>query len=165
MSNAELINLQHDAIVNLVELDLNRIGIATVYRFHPYRSAAVVFNGQTYTPLPMEMKGFEIKTGSLDRPAITIGANAQIRGLLRQYNGLRRATVRRLRTMKKYLGLPSNPNYIIGTPSEHFINRPSKESDMAIEFELLSIFDLEGDKFPRGVILRSEYPGVGLIRV
>jgi lambda family phage minor tail protein L len=165
MSNLELSQLNHDAIVNLVQLDLNPIGISSVYYFHPYQGSAINFNGQNYQPLPMVLKGFEIKAGSLPSPTVTVAANAQIRSLLRQYNGLRRALIRRVRTMKKYLGLPPNANYIIGTPQEFFINRPSDESDLGIELELRAIFDLQGDKFPRGVILRSEYPGVGLVRV
>jgi lambda family phage minor tail protein L len=165
LSNAQLDDLSHDAIIDLVQLDLNRIGINTIYYLHPYQAGIVNFNGQNYQPLPMKLEGFEIKVGTPARPKITIGANPQIRGLLRQYNGLRRATVRRIRTMKQYLGLAPNANYIIGTPQEFFINRPSSESDMGVEIELLSIFDIEGDKFPRGVILRSEFPGVGLVKV
>jgi lambda family phage minor tail protein L len=165
MSNSELEDLDLDAIINLVQLDLNPIGINSIYYFHGYQARTIIFNGQSYLPLAMALKGFEIKVGSLPQPTITIAANPQIRGLLRMHNGLRRAVVRRLRTMKKYLGLAANANYVIGTPQEFFINRPSDESDMSIELELRAIFDLQGDKFPRGVILRQEYPGVGLVRV
>jgi lambda family phage minor tail protein L len=165
LSNLQLGELNHDAIIDLVQLDLNRIGINTIYYLHPYQAEMINFNGQNYQPLPMKLEGFEIKVGSPAQPKITIGANPQIRGLLRQYNGLRRATIRRIRTMKQYLNLAPNPNYIIGTPQEYFINRPSSESDMGVEIELRSIFDIEGDKFPRRVILRSNFPGVGLVKV
>lgn len=165
MSAAELSQLEHDALIYLIQVDLNPININEIYYFHGYEAGPIAFNGQTYNPIAMATSGFEIKSGSLTSASITIASTPQMRALIKTHHGLRRVSVKRFATMAKYLNLPANINYIVVQPQEFFISRPSDVSDMGIKFELLSIIDLSGGKFPRGVMLRKDFPGIGKVRI
>ena len=75
----ELSKLNPSAIIELFELHLDNTlhGSTDVYRFHAGANADVdgnvVFNGKTYTRIPVKAEGFEFtSTGTLPRPTLTI---------------------------------------------------------------------------------------------
>ena len=64
------------ALVDLYVLDLNSIGLGQVYYFYPGTDAnnqPVTYQGNTYTPWPIEMTGFE-KRGTGSEGLVTIWA-------------------------------------------------------------------------------------------
>ena len=160
----ELAKLNPSAIIELFELHLDSTlhGSTDVYRFHAGANAAitgnVVFNGNTYTRIPVEADGFEFSnTGSLPRPTLTIAnldntmstllllVNATTAG-----NDLGGAEVRRIRTLKKFLDGESTADPNAKFPDERwYVDRKANESRDSVTFELASKFDLAGQKLPK----------------
>ena len=166
----ELAKLNPSAIIELFELHLDNTlhGSTDVYRFHAGANAAitgnVVFNGNTYTRIPVEADGFEFSnTGSLPRPTLTIAnldntmstllllVNATTAG-----NDLGGAEVRRIRTLKKFLDGESTADPNAKFPDERwFIDRKANESRDSVTFELASKFDLAGQKLPKRQVIAN----------
>ena len=166
----ELAKLSPSAIIELFELHLDNTlhGSTDVYRFHAGANAAidgnVVFNGNTYTRLPIKAEGFEAtNTGTLPRPTLVISnldgtmttllllVNATTAG-----NDLGGAEVRRIRTLKKFLDGESTADPNAKFPDERwFIDRKANESRDSVTFELASKFDLAGQKLPKRQIVAN----------
>ena len=166
----ELAKINPSAIIELFELRLDSTlhGSSDVYRFHAGVNAAVsgniVFNGQTYTRIPIKADGFEYSnTGTLPRPTLSISnldstmttllllVNATTAG-----NDLGGAEVRRIRTLKKYLDGESTADPNARFPEERwFVDRKASESRDAVTFELASKFDLAGQKIPKRQVIAN----------
>ena len=166
----ELSKLNPSAIIELFEVHLDNTlhGSTDVYRFHAGANADidgnVVFNGNTYTRIPVKADGFEFtNTGTLPRPTLTISnldgtmttllllVNATTAG-----NDLGGAEVRRIRTLKKFLDGESTADPNAKFPDERwFIDRKANESRDSVTFELASKFDLAGQKLPKRQIVAN----------
>ena len=160
----ELAKLNPSAIIELFELHLDNTlhGSTDVYRFHAGANADVdgnvVFDGNTYTRIPVEADGFEFtNAGSLPRPTLKIAnldgtmstllllVNATTAG-----NDLGGAEVRRIRTLKKFLDGESTADPNAKFPDERwYVDRKANESRDSVTFELASKFDLAGQKLPK----------------
>lgn len=166
----ELAKLNPSAIIELFELHLDNTlhGSTDVYRFHAGANAAidgnVVFNGNTYTRIPVVAEGFEFtSTGTLPRPTLSISnldgtmttllllVNATTAG-----NDLGGAEVRRIRTLKKFLDGESTADPNAKFPDERwYVDRKANESRDSVTFELASKFDLAGQKLPKRQIVAN----------
>tara|TARA_Y100000361_G_scaffold144454_1_gene152525 strand:- start:678 stop:1571 length:894 start_codon:yes stop_codon:yes gene_type:complete len=166
----ELSKLNPSAIIELFEVHLDNTlhGSTDVYRFHAGANADidgnVVFNGNTYTRIPVKADGFEMtNTGTLPRPTLTISnldgtmttllllVNATTAG-----NDLGGAEVRRIRTLKKFLDGEAAADPNAKFPDERwFIDRKANESRDSVTFELASKFDLAGQKLPKRQIVAN----------
>jgi lambda family phage minor tail protein L len=166
----ELAKLSPSAIIELFELHLDNTlhGSTDVYRFHAGANADVdgnvVFNGNTYTRIPVKADGFEFtNTGTLPRPTLTISnldgtmttllllVNATTAG-----NDLGGAEVRRIRTLKKFLDGESTADPNAKFPDERwYVDRKANESRDSVTFELASKFDLAGQKLPKRQIVAN----------
>jgi lambda family phage minor tail protein L len=166
----ELSKLNPSAIIELFEVHLDNTlhGSTDVYRFHAGANADidgnVVFNGNTYTRIPVKADGFEMtNTGTLPRPTLTISnldgtmttllllVNATTAG-----NDLGGAEVRRIRTLKKFLDGETAADPNAKFPDERwFIDRKANESRDSVTFELASKFDLAGQKLPKRQIVAN----------
>jgi len=166
----ELAKLNPSAIIELFELHLDNTlhGSTDVYRFHAGANADVdgnvVFNGNTYTRIPVKADGFEFtNTGTLPRPTLTISnldgtmttllllVNATTAG-----NDLGGAEVRRIRTLKKFLDGESTADPNAKFPDERwYVDRKANESRDSVTFELASKFDLAGQKLPKRQIIAN----------
>ena len=119
----ELAALAPSAIIELFELTLDSTlhGSTDTYRWHNGCNGRVdgniVWNGNSYARLPIKAEGFEYSnTGTLPRPTLTISnldgvmttllllVNATTPG-----NDLGGATVKRIRTLKKYIDAENYP--------------------------------------------------------
>jgi lambda family phage minor tail protein L len=166
----ELAKLNPSAIIELFEVHLDNTlhGSTDVYRFHAGANAAitgnVVFNGNTYTRIPVVAEGFEFtSTGTLPRPTLSISnldgtmttllllVNATTAG-----NDLGGAEVRRIRTLKKFLDGESTADPNAKFPDERwYIDRKANESRDSVTFELASKFDLAGQKLPKRQVIAN----------
>ena len=166
----ELAKLNPSAIIELFELHLDNTlhGSTDVYRFHAGANADVdgnvVFNGNTYTRIPVKADGFEFtNTGTLPRPTLTISnldgtmttllllVNATTAG-----NDLGGAEVRRIRTLKKFLDGESTADPNAKFPDERwYVDRKANESRDSVTFELASKFDLAGQKLPKRQVIAN----------
>lgn len=125
----------------------------------------IVWQGNTFLPIPLEADGFEINSkGSLPRPTLTIAnVDGLLSGLLYDLDDMVGVRVQRLRTFEKYLDAvnfhsgvnpTANPNYFL--PTERFIiERKNTETNTIVSFELASHMDLHGVKIPLRTIERN----------
>lgn len=166
----ELAVLGPNAIIELFELQLDTTlhGASTIYYWHNGVNAAVtdniVFAGNTYVRLPVEATGFDYtSSGSLPRPTLRISnlfsdmttllllVNATTPG-----NDLGGATVRRIRTLKKFLDGEAAADPNARFPTEiWYVDRKSNENRDLVEFELASKFDLAGVMLPQRQIIAN----------
>ena len=105
--------LEPGSLVQLFELDATSLG-GGVTRFHAGTNglrSSVVWNGQTYVPLPVEASGFEFNgKGQLPRPTIKVANTGGAMGALAAtYGDLLGARLTRRRTMVKYLDAANFP--------------------------------------------------------
>jgi lambda family phage minor tail protein L len=173
---SELQKINPSSIIELFELEINAAvhGADFTYRFHagtsPYNSNGnVVWDGNTYSALPIEAEGFEYKaeTGSLPRPRIRV-ANllGSITAILLDVNtttagnDLTGAKLTRIRTLLRYLddaNFPDESSNPFGTadatskfPDEiYYVARKVTETRDMVEFELAAAFDLAGVRAPK----------------
>ena len=162
--------LAPSAIIELFELHLNSTlhGSSDVYRFHAGSNADVtgniVFDSNTYIRLPIDAEGFEMRSGgTLPQPTLSVAnADSTITVLLALVNqttpgnDLTGATVKRIRTLKRYLDGESTADPNARFPTEIWrINRKATESRDFVTFELASEFDLAGQKLPKRQVIAN----------
>jgi len=139
----------------------------------------IVFDGNTYYALPMEMSDFQIRSdGAHSRPTITVG---NVESIMRTSSvfqngndggssGLSEFSIDKLigkritkrQTLEKYLTLdPSSVSTkaIVEYPKRTYIIDAIKQrTEMAVIFELANPFDLQGVKLPRRQIIGKYCP-------
>lgn len=154
-------------VVDLFTLDITLLLPAgstdqAIYRFCNWsqvNGADVIYDGNTYTALPLQASGFELNTsGQLERPSITFAnVGLAITGLTNTYSDLVGATVTRIRTLTTYLdGQPgADPDAYWG-PDEWVIEQKTSENKLAVTFQLSVPFDLEGRSLPGRRLLREQ---------
>jgi len=182
--NKQLISLTPDAIVNLYEIDFSilqenfeqlkdlygiNIGADAIYRFCPMINGTnpVIWQGNSYQPLPIKMEGFEHKSdGRLPRPTLTI-ANPEgiFSKIVHSNEDFANCKVSRKRTYARFLDdenfLNSNNPFGQADPNSHldddvyYINKKNTEDKYVIEFELVSALELEESWVPARVVLSS----------
>jgi len=169
-SYEELSEIAPSAIIELFEMTLDATlhGSSDTYRWHNGANADVtgniVWNGNTYTRLPIQADGFDYtNTGSLPRPTLTVSnldstmttllilVNATTVG-----NDLGGATVKRIRTLKKYLDGEAAADPHAKFPDEvWYVDRKASENRDAVSFELASKFDLAGVMLPKRQLIAN----------
>ena len=158
---AELAQLAPSARVTLYVVDATALG-GSVLRFHNGAnelSQPVVWQGLTYTMLPIEADGFEVRAdGPAPRPTLRVGNKDGLMGALaREYRNLAGATLTRKRTRAKYLdavnfegGINPTADPTAAYPDDVWrFDRMSRRDKFLVEWELVSPFDAEGVLLPR----------------
>jgi len=165
--NTEVFKSQLPQIIDLFTLDITAIlptgsSDQAIYRFANWsqvNGADVVYQTNTYTPLPLEASGFELNTkGQLARPSLTFAnVGLGITALTNTYEDLVGATVQRIRTLTTYLdgAEAADPNAYWG-PDEWIVEQKSSETKLAVSFQLAIPFDLEGRALPGRRLLREQ---------
>ena len=166
----DLAEIAPSAIIELFEMTLDATlhGSTDTYRWHNGANANVsgniVWNGNSYVRLPIKADGFEYSnTGTLPRPTLTISnldgvmttllllVNATTAG-----NDLGGATVKRIRTLKKYLDGEAAADPHAKFPDEiWYVDRKASENRDSVSFELASKFDLAGVMIPKRQIIAN----------
>lgn len=157
-------SLAPSAIIDLWILDCTPIGGSTYY-FHAGTNdvgSSIVFQGQAYTPMPVEVDGMETSSqGKLPRPTLRVAnIDSTISAVLQSSEDLIGAKVSRRRTLAKYLdavnfagGVNSSADPNVAWPDEvFFVEQKTAETSEVIEWQLVSSFDCQGKKIPKGVI-------------
>lgn len=182
---SELQKPDPSAIIELFELELveglhyatgNPDNVTTTYRWHSGMTAAgagsIVYNSQTYTPMPIEAEGFDYKSGkndSLARPVLRISnLLSTVSSILIEVNkitngnDLLNAKITRIRTLAMFLDGETAANVNATSRDEvYIIDRKSTENRELVEFELSQIWDLPNFKIPKRQVLPRQFPGVG----
>jgi lambda family phage minor tail protein L len=166
-------NLEPSAIVELFQLDLDpnkKLVLPNILYFHAGTNELiekVVWAGKEYLAVPIKAEGFGVNTsGSLARPKLTL-ANGD--GLFSAYvieaNDLIGCKLTRIRTFVKYLdGVNfSNGNSLANSNIKFqdevwYVDQKVSENRYAIEWDLASVFDLNGVLLPSRVMLQNNCP-------
>ncbi len=154
----ELQTLNPSAIVELFELTNYDPICPESSQYFTNEFTIIVFQGKSYQPLPMESEGWEYRaSGTLPRPTLRISnIGSYIGNLARAYDDLIGAKLIRRRTLVKYLDdQPTADPLAEFQPDIYFVQRKSAENNEVIEFELASVFDLEGKKIPKRRMIAS----------
>ena len=172
---SELQKINPSSIIELFELETTALlhGSAFTYRFHAGINDVgsgvqnIVWDGETYTKLPIQAEGFDYnaESGSLPRPTLTV-ANllGGITTILLDVNettpgnDLTGAKLTRIRTLARYI---DNDNFDgdnpFGTPDTtaefpkeiYYVQRKVSENRDIVTFELGASFDLAGVRAPK----------------
>lgn len=166
-------SLDAGSLVELFELDTSNLtagasGESELFRFHAGTNALrqpVVWQGETYSPFPIDATGFEVSgQGAIPRPRIRVANVSGLVGLLcNQLEDLIGARLTRKRTFVKYLDAVNFPGGVNPTadPNTHFpddlwfVYRKASENKVAVEFELSAAFDVQGVKLPRRQVIQN----------
>lgn len=162
--------LAAEALVELFVLDATALG-GSITRFHAGTNqlkVSVVWQGNTYSPMPVQAEGFEYTgKGKLPRPTMRISNVDGLMGaIVDAYDDLIGAVVTRKRTFAKYLDAVNFPGGVnpSADPSAAFpddvyaVNRKSSHTKNVIEFELASSIDVQGVKLPRRIMVQNVCP-------
>lgn len=165
--NQESQSLTPSALLNLFTLDLSPIGDNTQYYFVDFVSAnykSVVFDGVTYPPFPIQIKGMGYDgQGAIVRPKLTV-ANPKglISALLLQNQDLVGAAVTITRVFARFIDAVNFPGGVSPytpdptaayAPEVFFINRKTGENQATIEWELATAFELDSRRLPSRTML------------
>ncbi len=155
--------------------------INTIFRFHntiKLSTNSIFWGGKEYIACPITAEGFEIKSnGTFPTPKISISVSDEgipylsvLKNRIYQLAGdLVGAKVTRIRTFAKFLdaenffdnvspeGFSPDPNNEF-TRDIFFVERKSNENKNLLEFELSSIFDVEGLRLPGRTVLSNNCP-------
>lgn len=161
MIESDVQKLNPGAIVDLFELDCTSLGDAVFYWHNGVNAlgADVVWQGNTYTRLPVEARGFERSSkGQIPRPTVKVAnVSGLIGALARSLDDLVGAKLTRRRTFVKYLdavnfsgGVNPTADPAVGFADEvYFVDRKASENGIFVEFELTAAFDVQGVQLPR----------------
>ena len=175
----ELLSSNPYAIIELYELHLNQElhGSTEIVRFHAGVNElqfpdSILWQGQPYQPLPIEVDGFEYNgTGQLPRPTVRVSnllgsISALLLGVneITPGNDLTGAKFIRIRTLSRFLDPKNFQSQVnpYGTPANeempreiYYIDRKSAENREVVEFELASVFDLAGVRAPKRQVISN----------
>jgi lambda family phage minor tail protein L len=149
-------SFEHPPIIELYDIDLSVFGEG-IYRFHPYETElSVMYLGNTYSPLPIEVEGFEVTNKGLPTPKITVSnVLGTMSDLIDRFDGLQGAKLIRTKLESHEPPHSYSNSDLVGTPDIYIIDRPTAETKLKVTFELRSIFDLASLKLPRRTIFQS----------
>ena len=153
----------HDAIVELIDLDLSTITNDPVDIFYFTNqlkpdNTKIQWKGNIYEPIPIISAGYEKSTtGQIAQPTLTVanvlGTFTQV---INELDDLVGAKVTRRRTLGKYLDGEPDADPLQEFPIDVFyIERKTQENSMTISWQLASVLDLEGLKLPRRIITQN----------
>ena len=159
----EIQKFNGEALIELYELDTSYQG-GTKYYFHAGTNEIgtnIIWQGQEYTKLPLEVTGYEVSSDGYARPKIQM---ANISGVFSamaiQMNDLVGCKLTRKRTLGMYLDAANfsdgNPT---ANPDEHFVDdifyivQKTQENKVLVEFELGSSLDLQGVMLPKRQVI------------
>lgn len=167
---ADLQSLEPGSMVELFELDATSLG-GDLLRFHNgvnQLAQPIVWQGNTYSPFPVEAAGFEYSgKGALPRPVLRVANVTGLLGaLVRSMDDLLGAKVTRKRTLAKYLDAVNfngsvNPTAdpTASLPDEvYFIDQKTSENKVMVEFALAASFDCVGVMIPLRTVQQGTCP-------
>lgn len=151
--------LEQDILVEMFELDVTKYG-SGILRFSPTSigGQAIVFNGYTYSPIPIQAEGFQWNgSGTLPQPTLTIGVkDMAFFSLIAESKDLVGCDITRVRTYRKYLDDGSHPNPTAQFAPDHYrVNKKTQQTRNTLVFELTPKSDQEGRMVPALQVIRD----------
>ena len=158
--NKEIFATEPSTVVLLYVVDLKDQG---EYRFHAGENGynnPIIFNEKEYNYYPIKVEGFEMHgDGKLPRPKLTFSnQNGNISMRLGVFKDFINYKVTRIKTFVRYIddvNFPNNVNpHADPDPDSSFVedvfyvNQKTKEDDNVVEFELVSLLELQNANIP-----------------
>lgn len=137
--------------VVLYHLDLSTFGQEDFFiTGGPDGGSAVSFGGQVYSPWPVKAEGFEVSTGKLPTPMITLAnLNKILDPIVEQNDDLIGAKFTRIRTYDRYLDTGEEPNGEAHLPLDVYELAALENHDNdVVTWRLSALIDQEGVKLP-----------------
>ena len=162
----ELQSLEPSAVIELFKLTFDKnVNGQTIapYYYHAGTNEIktnIIFNGQSYTSLPVKVTGFNKTTkGTLPRPKFEIAnTDNAISALLILYNPLH-AELLRIKTCKKFLDkenftnsgshTTADPTAIFEADDRWYVDRVVSENPNTVVFELTGKIDMTNLRLPK----------------
>ena len=146
------------ALVHLYIVDLSVLGGGiTRWADSSNDTSAIVFNGDTYTPLRIEADGFEWSgKGSIPTPTIRIFPTDGIKAAMIAYKDFIGAKITRIKTFSRFLdGQPdADPNQKFADEVYYFEQKTLFNKN-SVEWSLSSTLDQEGVELPKKRVLKD----------
>lgn len=167
-----LFDLDASVAICLYRIDLKEKG---AYLFHAGENGyqkKIVFNGKEYDYFPLKADGFELTgDGKLPRPKLTFSNHQGVISLrLKFFKDFINYKVTRIKTFVKYLdniNFPDNVNpHAEPDPDASFaedvfyINQKTREDDRVVEFELVSLLELQNANIPGRSVYSNSCPWI-----
>ena len=117
----------------------------------------VVFDGNTYFPVPVEASGFEItSSGTMPAPTLKVLNTPTIQSGIISLQDMLGATLYRIRTFKTFLDNGETPDPTATFPIDVFkIDRKVQQNEIFVEWELASSIDQEGRMIPARQVIKD----------
>ena len=165
----ELQSLEPSAVIELFKLTFNKAvnGLTeddadVVFYYHAGTNEVktnIIFNGISYTPLPVKVTGFNKTTkGTLPRPKFEIAnTNSAISALILLNNPIH-AELLRIKTCKKFLDADNftsgsnssaDPTAIFEADDRWYVDRVVSENPVTVVFELAGKIDMTNLRLPK----------------
>jgi len=154
------------ALVSFYQVDLTTLDGPILYFTNERNELGQnpTWQGQVYTAIPIEVKGFELRgNGQFPRPTLKLSNYAALMsGLAKQYQDLVGVKFTRKRTRLKYIdavnfaegNVSSDPNTYY--PNDiYYVDRKITEGKLYVEWELASALDISGIMLPRRQIIQN----------
>lgn len=189
MLTSDFQKLSVTGLVTLYELDATKLG-AGIFRWHGHVSSDswriidgtviddgatvkrdIIWQGQTYSPMPIQTDGLEVRgDGKASTPSLALanninGVQGAISALCLQYDDFAGARLTVINTMAKYLDAANFTNGNPQAANEYrkqvwFVEAKTSENRSAVVFELSNPVDLEGSRIPSREITNYCHWGV-----
>lgn len=155
----EFTKLSQGAYIDLYTLDLNPLGVNTVFRFVPGENAdntIVGYKGLLYEPLPIKVEGFELtQKAPFPRPTLLISnVESTVSTLMAQYSQLIGAKLTRIRTLVNYLDGRAEEGGEASPSESYFVETILEENELTVSFELINGLEMGGLTLPKRFISR-----------
>lgn len=177
MLNSDFQKLSVTGLVTLYELDATNLG-AGIMRWHGHVSSNswriindtviddgatvkrdIIWQGQTYSPMPIQTDGLEVRgDGKASTPSLALanninGVQGAISALCLQYDDFAGARLTVINTMAKYLDAANFTNGNPQAANEYrkqvwYVEQKTSENRSAVTFELSNPVDFEGARIP-----------------
>lgn len=146
------------AVISLYVLDATSAG-GTLHRFVPdtQGSSSIVFQGNTYLPVPIEVSGF-VWSGVGRQPTPRLKVSKMASTFYHQVlanDDLRGGTLTRIRTLDKYLDGQAEASNSTFASEQYLMVQKSHQDAKMIEWILATPLDFDNVKLPRRQALRT----------
>ena len=146
---------------NLVELyvvDLTVLGGGvTRWANAAHASTAITFDGDIYTPVAIEVEGFEWNgRGAIPTPTLRIFPTDGIKAAMLAYDDFIGGKITRIKTFSRFLDGQPDANPLERFPDEvYFFEQKTQFNKNVVEWSLSSVLDQEGVMIPKVPFLKD----------
>ena len=168
---SEIQSLSPSSLIEMFMLDMTNIPGQGVLYFHAGTNGLnqpLVWQGTTYSPMPIEATGFDITgKGQLPRPHVKVAnVGGMLSSLVASNSDLVNCKLTRRRTFARFLDAVNFPGGVNATADQNqymqdemwFVERKVSEDKYLVEWELASAFDLQAVQLPYRQIIQNTCP-------